>query len=38
MMTANRQLMEQFIRFINTKDYALGETIVAPYVVFQAPI
>lgn len=36
-MTPNKQLMEQFIRFINTKDYSLGETIVSPEVVFHAP-
>ncbi len=36
-MTANKQLMEQFIRFINTKDYSLGKTIVSPDVIFHAP-
>lgn len=36
-MTTNKQLMEQFIRFINTKDNSLGETIISPDVIFYAP-
>lgn len=33
----NKQVMEQFIRFINTGDPAIGEAIIAPDVIFYAP-
>lgn len=33
----NKQIMEQFIRFINTGDPAIGEPIIAPDVIFYAP-
>ena len=29
--------MQQFIRFINTGDRSIGETIIAPEVIFYAP-
>ena len=34
---ANKQVMEQFIRFINTGDRTLGESIISPDVIFYAP-
>ena len=33
----NKQVMQQFIRFINTGDRSIGETIIAPEVIFYAP-
>jgi hypothetical protein len=30
----NKQVMQQFIRFINTGDRSIGETIIAPEVIF----
>lgn len=33
----NKRVMEQFVRFINTGDNRLGETIISPDVVFYAP-
>ena len=33
----NKRVMEQFVRFINTGDSDLGETIISPDVVFYAP-
>lgn len=33
----NKQVMEQFIRFINTGDRTIGEPIIAPEVIFYAP-
>ena len=32
----NKQVMQQFIRFINTGDRSIGETIIAPEVIFYA--
>lgn len=39
MDTKNRNLevMERFIRFINTGDIVLGESVIAPDVIFYAP-
>lgn len=34
---ANKQVMEQFIRFINTGDRSIGESIISPDVIFYAP-
>lgn len=34
---ANRKVMEQFIRFINTGDRTIGEPIISPDVIFYAP-
>lgn len=34
---ANKQVMEQFIRFINTGDRTVGEAIISPDVIFYAP-
>lgn len=34
---ANKQVMEQFIRFINTGDRTIGESIISPDVIFYAP-
>lgn len=33
----NKQVMEQFIRFINTGDRTIGEAIISPDVIFYAP-
>lgn len=33
----NKRVMEQFVRFINTGDSALGEGIISPEVIFHAP-
>ena len=33
----NKQVMQQFIRFINTGDRSVGEAIIAPEVIFYAP-
>lgn len=33
----NMQVMERFIRFINTGDCGIGEGIISPNVVFYAP-
>lgn len=33
----NKRVMELFVRFINTGDSSLGETIISPDVVFYAP-
>lgn len=33
----NKRVMEQFVRFINTGDVKLGETIISPDVLFFAP-
>lgn len=34
---ANKKVMEQFIRFINTGDRTIGEPIISPDVIFYAP-
>lgn len=36
-MAANREIMAQFLRFINTGDAALGRPIIDEHVVFHAP-
>lgn len=36
-MRTNKEIMEQFIRFINTADKTIGEPIISPDVVFYAP-
>ncbi len=33
----NRLVMEQFIRFINTGDLSIGESVISPDVIFYAP-
>lgn len=33
----NLEVMDKFIRFINTGDIALGQSIISPDVVFFAP-
>ena len=33
----NKQVMQQFIRFINTGDRSIGETIIAPRSDFLCP-
>ena len=35
--TCNLDVMERFIRFINTGDTALGESVISPDVIFHAP-
>ena len=34
---ANKKVMEQFVKFINTADRSLGEPIISPDVIFHAP-
>lgn len=33
----NKKVMEQFVRFINTGDRNIGESIISPEVIFYAP-
>lgn len=37
LIETNKQVMEQFVRFINTGDRAVGEAIISPEVIFYAP-
>ena len=36
-MNTNRQLIEQFLQFINTGDAAIGKPIISDDVIFYAP-
>ena len=36
-MNTNRQLIEQFLQFINTGDAAIGKPIISDNVIFYAP-